>query len=122
MTRRYSVAEAQALLPELRERVPRIRASRRTLLVSASRIRDAVDAEGGGVDGGRPYWEAQRTLREEIERLAALDVLLRDSDPALVDFPSERDGEPIYLCWREPEETVAWWHPVDTGYAGRHPL
>ncbi|MFM8943726.1 MAG: DUF2203 domain-containing protein [Actinomycetota bacterium] len=122
MTRRYSVAEAQALLPELRERVPRIRASRRTLLVSASRIRDAVDAEGGGVDGGRPYWEAQRTLREEIERLAALDVLLRDSDPALVDFPSERDGEPIYLCWREPEETVAWWHPVDTGYAGRRPL
>lgn len=122
MTRRYTVAEAQALLPELRERVPRIRTARRTLLVTASRIRDAVDAEGGGVDGGRPYWEAQRTLREEIERLAALDVLLRDSDPALVDFPAERDGEPIYLCWREPEDAVGWWHPIDTGYAGRRPL
>lgn len=122
MTRRYSVADAQALLPELRERIPRIRGARRILLVTASRIRAAVDEGGGGVDAGRPYWDAQRTLREEIERLAELDVLLRDSDPALVDFPAERDGEEIFLCWREPEETVAWWHPIDTGYAGRRPL
>ena len=122
MTPRYDVEGARALLPDLRPRIPRIREARRTLLASATRIRDAVEEDGGGVDGGRPYWEAQRVLLAELEHLAALGVLLRDSDPALLDFPSERDGEEVYLCWREPEETVAWWHPIDSGYAGRRPL
>ena len=40
----------------------------------------------------------------------------------LVDFPSIRDGEEIYLCWKLDEQRVAWWHEPDAGFAGRQPL
>jgi hypothetical protein len=54
--------------------------------------------------------------------LEAVDVVLRDPRRGLIDFPSLRDGEEIYLCWMSGEETVAWWHLPDAGFAGRRPL
>ena len=40
----------------------------------------------------------------------------------LVDFPAERDGELVYLCWQFGEPEVAFWHGIDDGFAGRQPL
>ena len=28
----------------------------------------------------------------------------------------------VYLCWKLDEPTVAYWHPVETGFSGRQPL
>ncbi len=40
----------------------------------------------------------------------------------LVDFPSKRGEEEVFLCWRSDEERVAWYHGVEEGYAGRQPI
>ena len=40
----------------------------------------------------------------------------------LLDFPSERDGEIVELCWLHGEPTVAHWHRIGEGFAGRRPL
>jgi hypothetical protein len=40
----------------------------------------------------------------------------------LVDFPAERDGRRVYLCWRLGAERVAHWQPLDTGFSSRRPL
>jgi hypothetical protein len=69
--------------------------------------------------------ETQR-LAAEIQgfmgELAALDVEFKGFDLGLVDFPSERDGRPIYLCWKLGEQSIGWWHEVAEGFAGRQPL
>lgn len=69
--------------------------------------------------------EAQR-LAVDLDRcvaeLAALGVECKAYAEGLVDFPSLRDGEEVFLCWRVGEPEVAHWHPVDTGVAGRQPL
>jgi hypothetical protein len=39
-----------------------------------------------------------------------------------VDFPGEREGERVWLCWLAGEERVGHWHPLDTGFSGRRPL
>ena len=36
----------------------------------------------------------------------------------LVDFPSELDGRPVYLCWKLGEPEIQFWHEVDAGFAG----
>jgi hypothetical protein len=118
----YTVEEADAMLPELRERLERIRASRQVLLRSAEVVKERVASDGGGAHGGREYWDAQVALREDIERLAELDILLRDPETGLVDFPGERDGRRVWLCWLAGEERVGHWHELDTGFAGRQPL
>lgn len=117
----YTVEQANAELPDLRERLARVKGSRQAILRAGERIRDAVEADGGGHDGG-DYWKALAVLKAEIEHLAERNILLRDPETGLVDFPGERDGEPVYLCWRLGEERVAWWHPLDTGFTGRKPL
>lgn len=120
--RTYRVEEADALLPELRGRLARIREARQVLLRSAELVRERVAADPGGAHGGRGYWEASATLREELEALARLDVILRDPEIGLVDFPGEREGRRVWLCWKLGEDHVGFWHELDSGYVGRRAL
>jgi hypothetical protein len=122
MDRVYTVEEADALLPELRDRLERIRAARQTMLRHAEAVRDRLGEDGGGAHPGREYVEATQTLRREIERLAEEQIALRDPQVGLVDFPGERDGERVWLCWKLGEERVAYWHRQDRGFAGRQAL
>lgn len=120
--RLYTVDEADAVLPGLRERLIRIREARQVILRQAKIVREKVVAEVGGADPGPAYREASATLRAELERLSAENILLRDPETGLVDFPAEREGTRVYLCWRLGEDRVASWHAVDAGFAGRRPL
>jgi hypothetical protein len=122
MDRTYTIEEANAMLPELRERLARLRDARQVMLRHAEVIRDRVDEDGGGAHPGPAYVEATSTVRREVERLAEEQIVLRDPETGLVDFPSERDGERVWLCWLLGEERVAHWHPLDAGFAGRRPL
>lgn len=117
----FSVEEADAELDDLRERLPRIADARRTLIETSSRIRSAVAVDGGGVSG-TAWFHAQQVLKSEIEELARRGILLRDPETGLVDFPSEREGEPVYLCWRLGEDHVGHYHGERGGFSGRRPL
>ncbi|MEO8292670.1 MAG: DUF2203 domain-containing protein [Actinomycetota bacterium] len=119
--RTYTAAEAEACLPALRGQLSRIREARRTLIASSRRITDAVAADGGGV-AGSDWFEASRQLRQDVTDLADRDILLRDPDTGLVDFPAEREGRIVFLCWRANEEGVTSWHEQDSGILGRKPL
>jgi hypothetical protein len=119
--RRFTREEANAELPELRERLPRLLEARRTVIRTSERITEAVAADGGGV--ARTDWfEAQRTLKAELIYLAERGILLRDPEMGLVDFPGEVDGRPVFLCWRSGEDEVAWYHGQQAGFSSRKPL
>jgi hypothetical protein len=117
----FTLDEARAELPGLRERLPRLREARRALIDTSRRIEDAVAADGGGVAGSE-WFDAQRDLRDELVALAERGILLRDPETGLVDFPSERDGHRILLCWRLSEDDIGWYHESAGGFANRKPL
>jgi hypothetical protein len=119
--RRFTREEANAELPELRERLPRLLEARRTVIRTSERITEAVAADGGGV-AGSDWFEAQRTLKAELIYLAERGILLRDPEMGLVDFPGEVDGRPVFLCWRSGEDEVAWYHGQQSGFSSRKPL
>jgi hypothetical protein len=119
--RRFTREEANAELPELRERLPRLLDARRTVIQTSERITEAVAADGGGV-AGSDWFEAQRTLKAELLYLAERGILLRDPETGLVDFPGEVDGRPVFLCWRTGEDEVAWYHEHHAGFSSRKPL
>jgi hypothetical protein len=117
----FTVLDANAELPELRERLPRLREARLGLIASSERITDAVASDGGGV-AGSDWFRHQETLKTEVEYLADRGILLRDPDTGLIDFPAERDGEQVFLCWRLGEGDVEYYHGVHSGFGGRKPL
>ena len=57
-----------------------------------------------------------------IKAIVELGVALKDIEQGLIDFPTERDGRIVYLCWRQGEDEIRFWHELDTGFAGRRPL
>jgi len=119
--RMYSVEEANATLGRLRASLARIKEARREVLRSGKRVGARAAANGGGPEGAA-YLEAVSILREEVESLAADDIILRDAESGLVDFPSRREGRVVQLCWRLGEDRVEHWHEVDAGFQARKVL
>jgi hypothetical protein len=122
----FTIEEANALLPSVREILMRIQKSRRKLSVfrdQAKSAAHAADQGGGGMQGGLHYAEALLGFTDVLSELEALGVQIKDFDRGLVDFPSMRDGRVVLLCWQLGEgDELEWWHDVDAGFAGRTPL
>jgi hypothetical protein len=127
----FTPAEANSALPEVREAAERLVALRRRMHALDGRQRELVTAIGGNGGGhaGNDLNAAQdelRTLAEAsaacIGRLHDLGVVVKDPDTGLLDFPSDRGGEVVLLCWRVGEESVEFWHGLADGFAGRRPI
>jgi hypothetical protein len=120
----FTVAEANAMLPELRELLLAIRQAREHLVVeweNAAPVLRAAPHNGGGAEASRYVAELlrlNRLLRQVLER----GVLVKDIERGLVDFPHLRGEEEVLLCWELSEESVAYWHDLQSGYRGRQPV
>lgn len=123
-SRLFTVEEANALLPKLNELLADIAVHRDAMREKAPHMEPILRAAAtnGGGKIGSEYGVEAYNLYLAIERIRSLGVLLKDLDTGLLDFPHERDGRVVFLCWHPPEERVAYWHDIEAGYAGRHPL
>ncbi|HSS20347.1 MAG TPA: DUF2203 domain-containing protein [Pyrinomonadaceae bacterium] len=124
--RLFTIEEANALLPKVRDSLEGIQRSRRRLGVfreQAKLAAEASDQGGGGMEGGFRYAQALTEFSNDLTQLEGLGVQIKDFERGLVDFPSMRDGRVVLLCWQLGEgDEVEWWHDVDAGFAGRTPL
>lgn len=122
----FTVQEANALLPSVREIVTSIQRGHKGVMrfkSEAQKASEAAERGGGGITHGVLYAEVLTDLTSGIADLEQLGVQIKDFDRGLVDFPSMRDGRVVLLCWHLGEgDEVEWWHDVDAGFAGRTPL
>jgi hypothetical protein len=121
--RHYTVEQANAALDWVGERIARLRSARESLNDEEARaaLTEAGPTNGGG-QPGRVVSDAFVEMRTALVELQSMEVVLRDLDRGLVDFPSIRDGEEIFLCWEEGEDEIGYWHELDAGYGGRRAL
>ena len=121
--RHYTVEQANAALDFVAERIERLRSARVQLSDEEAReaLTEAAPSNGGGAPG-RVVSEAFVELQRALAELQEMEIVLRDLERGLVDFPALRDGREIYLCWEEGEQEIAFWHDPETGYGGREPL
>jgi len=59
---------------------------------------------------------------QSIEDLESLGVVLKGLEQGLLDFPAKRFDEEIWLCWKEGETKIRFWHEKDSGFMGRKPI
>ena len=131
MTRFYDIDEANATVLEL-EAIVTVLGEQRADLV---RLRDHALARspGTGSDVEPLSDDELRTLRLRMQglvdqmaagvaRIDQMGLTLRDIESGLVDFPALVSGRQVWLCWRQGEAAVDWWHDMDSGFAGRRPL
>jgi hypothetical protein len=121
--RHYTVDEANRELEVVGAIVRRIREARHRLADDAPDSGFSTLAElSGGAWPGRDHAEAALEVALGFGRLEELDVVVRDLERGLVDFPSLLGGEEVYLCWIVGEPTVGHWHALEGGFSGRRPL
>ncbi len=130
MGRFYDIDAANEQLAEVRPLLERLAAQRLDLI----RLRDRAVTAGSGAPGDpNDNDEDLRLLRLRMQgiidqmqaavtRIDALDIVLRDIERGLIDFPALVSGRQIWLCWRIGEDDVAWWHELTTGFSAREPL
>jgi hypothetical protein len=129
MPRTFTLEEARALLPEIREIAQAMRDRKRAFDEKQAVLKQAgrhVEGNGHGPrDALTAQTDAERLVQEiqdRIQHLAELGVEVKGIDQGLVDFPSLRDGRMVYLCWRIGEPDILYWHELNTGFRGRQPL
>jgi hypothetical protein len=121
--RHYSLEEASAMLPWVASQLERMRSARDRLGdVDARAALAATGQANGGGEPGKVVSEGFLELRERMLELHEREIVLRDLDRGLIDFPSLREGQEVYLCWEEGESAIGFWHEPEAGFAGRRPL
>lgn len=124
--RRFTLAEAEALIPELERifaAVAELVAQAEARAAGLRRRRDEGDADPAAAEIERSQLRfLSQRIDERMRQIVDLGALPKGVDPALVDFPARLDGRDVYLCWRLGEKSIAHYHGVDEGFSGRRPL
>jgi hypothetical protein len=124
--RHYTLEQAMAVRGWVAERVGWVRDAQARLVALGPRAADAMaslDLDVGGAYPGRDVARSLVELSRAAGELEAVDIVLRDVDRGLIDFPALRDGEEVYLCWLvDEEDSIGFWHEPEAGFGGRRPL
>ena len=132
MPRYFTLPEARAALPVVSRSIREAVQAKAHYAEAEKAIQELVQRilmRGGiSVDtAAAEAWKAQyesnaRTLKNSMERIGEMGVLVKDLEVGLVDFPTLFRGEEVYLCWRMDEDDIDYWHGVNEGFKGRRPI
>ncbi len=120
----FTLEEANALIPQINALLDEMIQARNQIVADGAKLREILsraNGNGGSKEGGDYVLFLQR-FNASLATLHGLGCELKDLDQGLVDFPSYREGQLVYLCWKRGEERIQFWHSLEAGFAGRQPL
>ena len=129
--RHYTHEEAEAALPWVTDALDAMRVATLELLDARTRLSallEAIRSNGGSTHDEEVHdlrsrvEKSTEALRQPLEEFENREIVIRDLQRGLIDFPALRDNREVYLCWLYGEERIDFWHELDTGFAGRQPL
>lgn len=131
--RLFTLAEAEAQLPYIRERLARFQDyyARYEAVQRDLSVLRLVSCSGG--DGKNPdssiLAKKEREQAGVMQRLEAIQEELIDAgcvpksiQDGLVDFFALKEGRLVFLCWKQGEDCIRAWHSLEGGYSGRMPI
>jgi hypothetical protein len=124
----YTVPEARELVAHLRPLIAAMQLEQKRMQEELSLLNELTPAmqQNGyaaqAAEHEKVILELGESIREKLDQFEHLGIEVKDIAHGIIDFPSERDGRIVYLCWQVDEETVSHWHEINDGFQGRQPL
>ena len=132
MSKTFSLQEATTLLPVLEALLKRARAaatrgadldlemrqlSHKIFLAGGTHVNVAVAARRRAERD-----KASQETKDTVAEIEAIGVTVQDLEAGLLDFPSQKDGRAVLLCWKLGESSIGHWRGVEDGVDERRPL
>mgnify|MGYP001258512671 FL=1 len=122
MFRYFTIKSANEALPSVIEKFNNLKKQKNEIMKAEQELQSSVS-------NFEEYMIQKQKLNSEmtkfyqlIEDLEATGVSLKGIDQGLLDFPSRRFDEDVWLCWKDGETEIKFWHDMDSGFNGRKPI
>lgn len=116
-TKHFTPEEARRTLPLVRKIVDDI-------LNSSREVRLLTEDKDGIVEDDPQIKKLLNDITGFMAELEEIGCFYKDWNftTGLVDFPAIIDGNEVYLCWKNDEDDIKYYHNIETSFAGRKPI
>jgi hypothetical protein len=121
----FTVNDANAILPKVVEKYKNLQKQKQEVQKLEAQLNTQMSVSFNLAE----YASMKRQLNaavtkfyQAVEDLEGTGVVLKSLEEGLLDFPSKRFDEEVWLCWKEGEKEIKFWHEKDVGFQGRKPL
>ena len=125
MFKYFTVQTANEVLPLVIQKYDNIKKQKMEVIKAEQELQVTLSDN----DTFEKYVVLKQKLNEElskfyktIEELEEIGVVMKGLDQGLLEFPSKRLDEEVWLCWNEGETEIKFWHEKDSGFNGRKPI
>jgi hypothetical protein len=121
----FTPRDANKVLPDIKRRFNTILMQKDQIIVLEQELQRLIESDSSF----EPFIRKKQTLNiavsnlyKAVEQLENTGVMIKSIDEGLLDFPSMRFDEEVWLCWRDGEPEIKFWHSKQEGFMGRKPL
>ncbi len=124
----FTVEEVNKLIPDMKKVLCKLKKQKRKVDFIEYEIALAKLTSELRIifEGGRENQKKKKELNDvvaelnkTIKEIHDFGCFLKDVDVGVIDFLSEKNGRPIFLCWFYDEDEIAYYHEIDSGYKER---
>ena len=120
----FTINEANQILPEIIKKYEMVLAKKNEVLKLEQQLQTVINATK--FDDYIPIKQklnrSVTQFYEASENLEKTGVVIKSIEQGLLDFPSKRFDEDVWLCWRYGEKEIKFWHDKEEGFMGRKPI
>ena len=119
----FTLDEARAYLPRLKYEMAEILGLKSKLDKVGFNIYTRKYRPGFNPDTLNEFPEDYMQMLDILQAFNDDGIIVKGVEEGLMDFPAIRkNGEEVFLCWKEGEEDIEYWHSLSAGYKGRRPI
>jgi hypothetical protein len=121
----FTVDQANTILPKVKKRFDEILFCKNNVIDIQEELQNLSDSNCSFekfITKKQELNHAVTSLYSRIQKLEDMGVMIKSVDEGLLDFPSIRYDEEIWLCWKFGENQVKFWHGKEEGFMGRKPI
>ena len=121
----FTIASANKILPTVIEKFKKILKQKDVVIKIEQELEASLVTPGTFENYVIPKQKLNSSvtkLYQDIEDLENTGVVIKSIDDGLLDFPSQRFDDEVWLCWKYGETEIKFWHEKDSGFNGRKPI
>tara|TARA_B100001179_G_scaffold116503_1_gene83146 strand:- start:575 stop:976 length:402 start_codon:yes stop_codon:yes gene_type:complete len=125
MTAYFSISEANKILPIVIKKFNYVKKLKSEIMKFEHELSNDMSSSNSLEEFSRLKQKLNSVVTkfyQSIEDLESTGVVLKGLEDGLLDFPAKRFNDEIWLCWKEGETEIKFWHEKNTGFNGRKPI